>query len=187
MVFYGGLESWIGKMIISGEPEERILEMHEMLQEIFPEKCYLEIIAQDEELFSELPKVNQLLLHLARKTDTPCIVSNTYYYPEPKDKSIWEMALAIKDNVKIYDPSRRQPSGQYHIMTADEIREICLKNGYKAEQIEERLKTTLSIGEQTHTSLKFGQTLFPKYEASDLIKELYTQHKDTLILPLEET
>lgn len=109
-VFYGGTESRVGKMINAGETEDKILEIHEMIQEVFKEHCYFEIIAQDEEIMTDLPKINQLLLHLARKTDTPCIVNNNYFYPEPKDKPTREMALAIKDNMKMYDTTRRQPA-----------------------------------------------------------------------------
>jgi DNA polymerase-3 subunit alpha len=181
IAFYGGTESRIGKMILSGEPEERILEIHEMIQEVFQEQCYFEITAQDEELISELPKVNQLLLHLARKTNTLCIINNNYFYPDTKDKPTWEMALAIKDNMKMYDVQRRQPTGNYHLMTEEEIKEICLKNGYKEEQIENWIKNNENIAAQAHANINFGQSLFPIYEAPEEIKQLYEQHKEKLI------
>ncbi|MDR2415156.1 MAG: PHP domain-containing protein [Candidatus Peribacteria bacterium] len=181
IVFYGGTESRVGKMILSGEPEERILEIHEMIQEVFQENCYFEITAQEEELLSELPKVNQLLLHLARKTDTLCIVNNNYFYPEPKDKPIREMALAIKDNMKMYDAQRRQPVGEYHLMTEEEIKKICLKNGYKEEQIAEWIENNEHIAAQAHAKIHLGQALFPVYETPEEIKQLYDQHKDKLI------
>lgn len=181
IAFYGGTESRVGKMILSGEPEEKILEIHEMLQEVFQENCYFEMTAQDEELLSELPKVNQLLLHLARKTDTLCIVNNNYFYPEPKDKPTREMALAIKDNTKMYDVQRRQPAGAYHLMTKDEIKQICLKNGYKAEQIEDWIKNNETIAMQAHAKINLGQALFPVYEAPEEIKQLYEQHKNEFI------
>jgi DNA polymerase-3 subunit alpha len=185
IVFYGGTESRVGKMINAGEAEERILEIHEMIQEVFKENCYFEITAQDENVLTDLPKVNQLLLHLARKTDTECIVNNNYFYPEPKDKAAWEMALSIKDNTKMYDPSRRQPAGQYHIMTEEEIKEICLKNGYKEEQIEQWLKNNEKIAEQAHVKMKLGQQLFPVYESPDFIQELYEKHKGEMIVERE--
>jgi DNA polymerase-3 subunit alpha len=181
IIFYGGTESWVGKMINAGETEDKILEIHEMIQEIFKENCYFEITAQDEHLLTDLPKVNQLLLHLARKTDTQCIVNNNYFYPDPKDKVAWEMALAIKDNVKMYDAARRQPAGMYHIMTEEEIRKVCLGNDYKEEQINERLKNNQHIAEQAHVKLKLGQQLFPVYDSPDFIKELYEKHKEEMI------
>jgi len=182
IVFYGGIESWVGKMMSAGESEERILEIHEMIKEVFGEHCYFEITAQDEEIISELPKLNQFILHLARKTDTECIVNNNYFYPEPKNKEAREMALSIKDGTKMYDAHRRQPAGQYHIMTEEEIREICLKNGYKEEQIEQRLGNNMKISEQVKMEIKLGQALFPVYEAPEEIKELYEKYKDKMIV-----
>lgn len=185
IVFYGGTDSWVGRMISSGETEERILEIHEMIQEVFKEHCYFEIIAQDEKILTELPKINQLVLHLARKTDTKCIVDNNYFYPEPKDKNAREMALSIKDGTKMYDSHRRQPAGQYHIMTEEEIRQICLDNGYKAEQIDEWIANNEKIAHQVDMKIKLGQALFPVYNAPAFIKELYEQHKDGLIIDEE--
>jgi DNA polymerase III alpha subunit len=164
-----------------GETEDKILEIHTMIQEVFAEYCYLEIIAQDERIVTDLPKVNQLLLHLARKTETKCIVNNNYFYPEPKDKPTREMALAIKDNLKMYDTSRRQPVGQYHIMQEEEIKKICLENGYKDEQIDERIKNNENIATQIHVKLQLGQQLFPLYEAPETIQRLYEQHQTEMV------
>lgn len=182
IIFYGGTESRVGKMINAGETEDKILEIHEMIQEVFQGNCYFEIIAQDEKVLTELPKVNQLVVHLARKTDTPCIVNTNYFYPEPKDKAAWEMALAIKDNMKMYDAARRQPAGEYHIMTEEEIRKICLGNDYKEEQIDERLQNNEKIAEQARVKLKLGQQLFPTYDSPDFIKELYEKHKEEMVV-----
>jgi DNA polymerase III alpha subunit len=130
----------------------------------------------------ELSKVNQLILHLARKTDTPCIVNNNYFYPEPNNKDAWEMALSIKDGTKMYDAHRRQPAGQYHIMTEEEITKICLENGYKEELIEQRLNNNEHIAQQVEMKIKLGQALFPVYDSPEEIKTLYEQHKDSMII-----
>ncbi|MDR0283148.1 MAG: PHP domain-containing protein [Candidatus Peribacteria bacterium] len=182
LVFYGGIESWIGKMLNNGESADKIKEIHEMISSIFEKRCYLEITAQDEHVISEIKPINQFILTLAETTQTPLIVNNNYFYPEQKDKPVWEMALSIKDNTKMYDAHRRQPVGQYHIMTEEEIREICLKNEYKEEQISERLKNNEKIAEQVDMKIKLGQTLFPVYEAPEEIKELYEKYKDEMIV-----
>jgi hypothetical protein len=39
-----------------------------------------------------------------------------------------ELAMAIKDNLTIYDPNHRSPKTQNHLMTEDEIRQMCKKN-----------------------------------------------------------
>ena len=181
IIFSGGIESWIGKMISAGEPEERILEVYEMLQGVFGKDCYFEITAQDEKIITELSRINQLILHLARKTDTACIVNNNYFYPEPKDKAAREMALSIKDNTKMYDAHRRQPEGKYHIMLEEEIKKICLDNGYKEEQIDERLANNEKIADQIQMKIKLGQALFPVYQAPDFVQELYEKYGNEMI------
>ena len=84
-------------MQISGESEAKINEIYDMLYDIFNDKCYLEITAQDESMVSGLKKLNRFIYDLAKRTNTKLIVNNDYRYLEEKDKEAWEMALAIKD------------------------------------------------------------------------------------------
>ena len=84
-------------MQISGESDAKICEIYDMLREIFMDKCYLEITAQDEGLISGLRKLNHFVYDLAKKTKTKLIVNNDYRYLREKDKDAWEIALAIKD------------------------------------------------------------------------------------------
>jgi DNA polymerase III alpha subunit len=65
---------------------------------------------------------------LSEKKHIPCIVSNIYQYPTVDDKVTHELAMAIKDNMTIYDPNHRAPKTQNHLMTEVEIREMCKKN-----------------------------------------------------------
>jgi DNA polymerase III alpha subunit len=70
----------MSKLVASGESEMRIREIYEMLQDIFGEKCYLEITAQDEGVLSITKKSNQFVYNLAKKTNTKLIVNNDYRY-----------------------------------------------------------------------------------------------------------
>ena len=83
-----------------------------MLHEIFGEKCYLEITAQDEAFLPITKKVNQFIYNLAKQTNTKLIVNNDYRYLKEKDKEAWEIALSIKDGTKMYDANRRKPAGR---------------------------------------------------------------------------
>jgi DNA polymerase III alpha subunit len=58
----------------------------------------------------------------------PCVVNNIYLYPNSDDKTTQELAMAIKDNVKIYDPQHRVTSTKSYIMLEDEIVDICKNN-----------------------------------------------------------
>ncbi len=92
--------------------------------------------------------------------------------------------MAIKDNLKLYDPQHRVPTTKNHLMTEEEIRNICLENGYTEAQINERIATTQVIADRCDAKIEMGQSLFPKYEAEAEILELYEKNKDSLIINL---
>lgn len=169
-------------MLNTGESKERILEIYEMIHHILGENCFLEIIAQREEDIINLHEVNQLCLTFAEKTATTCLINNVYSYPNPEDKKTRELALAIKDNKKIYDQDRRKPLGQYHIITEEEIKNIGTHNGYSDDQINVWLGNNESLAERITAKIPFASGLFPKYDAPEEIIHLYEKHKNELIV-----
>lgn len=183
LAFFGGIDSRIAKMLLNGEPLAKIQEIIQNIKNILgDDKVYLEIIAQDESQEADIAKINKAILELSQLTNTPCIISNIYAYPNKEDKTTQELAMAIKDNLKLYDPSHRVLSTQNHIMSEDEIRQIASKNGYRPEEIEEWINNTQKIADMCELKIEMGQALFPKYEAEPEIKALYEQHKENLII-----
>ena len=173
--------SWISKMLSAWESEAKIKEIYDMLHEMFGEKCYLEITAQDETLLPITKKVNKFIYDLAKKTNTKLIVNNDYRYLKEKDKEAREIALSIKDWTKMYDANRRKPAGKYHIMDGEEIREICIKNWYKAEEVDEWMANNWDIAEELNASMLLNQKLFPKYKTPDYIQAYYDKYWVTSI------
>ena len=173
--------SWISRMQISGESDAKICEIYDMLREIFMDKCYLEITAQDEGLISGLRKLNHFVYDLAKKTKTKLIVNNDYRYLREKDKDAWEIALAIKDWSKMYDANRRKPAWRYHIMNWDEIKWICVWNWYDAGEIDTRIENNWILAESLNASMLLNQKLFPKYKTPEHILELYDKYGWTSI------
>ena len=170
-------------MLLNGEPLAKIQEIIQNIKNILgDDKVYLEIIAQDESQEADIAKINKTILELSQLTNTPCIISNIYAYPNKEDKTTQELAMAIKDNLKLYDPSHRVLSTQNHIMSEDEIRQIASKNGYRPEEIEEWINNTQKIADMCELKIEMGQALFPKYEAEPEIKALYEQYKQNLII-----
>lgn len=168
--------SWIAKMQSVWESEDKIKEVYEMLKNIFWDKCYLEMTAQDEKIHSAIKKCNQLIYSLAKETNTKLIVNNDYRYLKPADKSSREVALSIKDWTKMYDANRRKPEWQYHIMKGEEIKKICLNNWYSELEINEWMSNNYSIAEGIEAGMLLHQKLFPKYETPENILEFYNKY-----------
>jgi DNA polymerase III alpha subunit len=166
-------------MIALDEKESKMIEIIHLMQDIIgKENVYLEIIAQDYNETTESKKVNELLLALAEKENIECIVDNNYFYPSSGDKQAREVALAIKDGLKIYDESRRKPKGQFHIMNEDEITKILEDNGFERNTISKLIETNNKIAESITTTIDLNQALFPNYETPEDVKELYDKYKD---------
>lgn len=175
--------SWIGKMISLDEKESKMIEIIDLMKEsIGKENVYLEIIAQDYDETVESKKVNEILLALAEKEWMSCVVNNNYFYPSSTDKQAREVALAIKDGLKIYDENRRKPKGQFHIMSEKEIREILEHNGFEKKIINQLIETNEHIADQIDISIDLNQALFPNYETPEDVKQLYELHKDKLVV-----
>ena len=123
-------ESRLWKMISRSETDDKILEIVHMIQDnIWKENVYFEIIAQKEDL--ALKKINSKVLLLAKENWIPLITWNVYNYINKWDKNAREMALAIKDNKRMFDSDRRKPAWDFYLMTWDEIKEILVWNWYK--------------------------------------------------------
>ena len=183
LCFVWGVDSWIASMIRESEPLDKVEETLDMLISILgKENCYLEVIAQDEKEESEIKSINTTVLWLSKKKDLPCIVSNIYQYPSVGDKVTHELAMAIKDNLTIYDPNHRSPKTQNHLMTEEEIREMCKKNWYDENLINEWIDNTQKIADLCDANIEMGQKLFPKYEVEPDILQKYEEHKDELII-----
>lgn len=174
--------SWIAKMQASWESEDKIKEVYWMLKEIFWDKCYLEIIAQDEKSLPLIKKCNTFIYNLAKETNTKLIVNNNYCYVNKTDKDAREIALSIKDWTKMYDANRRKPDGNYYIMDWEEIKQICLKNGYNEIEVNEWIDNNGKIAENIHTDMLLHQKLFPKYETPDNIAVFYKKYGDASII-----
>ena len=97
IAFFWWKESWIWKMILNDEKEEKIKEIINMIQNaVGKENTYLEIIAQQESLDNDLQKVNHAILSLSKELNVPCVVNTNYHYIKKDDRAAWEIALDIK-------------------------------------------------------------------------------------------
>ena len=90
--------------------------------------------------------------------------------------------MAIKDNLKLFDPNHRVPTTENHLMSEEEIRSISLKNGYAPQQVEEWIQNTGSIADRVDFKIEMGTSLFPKYDGEEELEILYQAWKEKMIL-----
>lgn len=173
-------ESWLWKMILRSESDDKILELVHMIQDkIWKENVYFEVIAQKED--SALKKINSKVLSLAKENWIPVITWNVYNYINKWDKNAREMALAIKDNKRIFDSDRRKPAWDFYLMTWDEIKEILVWNWYSESDADSWIETNNKIANGIDIKINMWQWLFPKYQTPADIAEIYDSIKDSLI------
>ena len=182
LAFMWWKESWIWKMILRSESDDKIMEITAMLQDkLWKENIYFEIIAKDEELDQNTAKINKKILELANKNWIEIVVDNAFMYINEWDKETREMALAIKDGNKMYDQHRRKPKWDFHMMTWEEIKRLLQLNWYEAKDIDKRIETNNKIAKQVKIEILMWQALFPNYQTPDEMNEIYEKVKWDLI------
>ncbi|NOZ44689.1 MAG: PHP domain-containing protein [bacterium] len=182
IVYMGGEESRIGKMILNKEKDEKINDIINLLIDIYgKENIYLEITSQDYQDMPSVKKINDYLIKLSQSTNIQSFVSNNYHYIASEDKDAREMALAIKDGYKMYDEQRRKPKGKHHIASEHEIMLTMQKNGFSQEEIQSLIDTTQEIADEISIDIELWKTLFPNYQTPEDIAKLYEEYKDNLV------
>lgn len=182
ILHFWGEESWFAKWLSHGEDRTKVREVvKKFISLLWADRVLGEIHAQDYALVPSLRFVNERIEQLSQEVGISCIVDNNFHYIKESDAYAWEAALAIKDNMKMYDIARRKPTGKYHIMVAEEIEAILIKNGYNSERAHELMDTNSRVAAMVDTHIELGITLFPDFEPSDDIKELYERVKDGLV------
>ena len=178
-----GPDSWIASMLANSESLWKINEIQEMIEKTLgKENCFFEIIAQDEKKNPNIKEINSVMIELWKSRGIPCFVSNVYLYPSQKDKVTHELAMAIKDNVTIYDSRHRVLTTENHLMVEDEIKSICKMNWYADEQVNSWIEQTEKIANLCDAHIEMWQKLFPKYEVEADVAEIYEKYKNDLIV-----
>ncbi len=183
MVFLWWEKSLIAKMLETNAEQKKIQDtIQQIINSIWKENFFLEINAQNENNLPNIKTINEITLNLWEKLDIPVFVWNNYHYIKPDEKEAFEMALAIKDWLKLYDDQRRKVVWDYHFCDENNIITVMKKNNYSDEQIKKRIDQTQIIADQINLSINLWATYFPKYQTPDRIEKLYNQQKEKLII-----
>lgn len=134
----------------------------------------MEIIAQPYTLEPKLRSLNDQIINLSNQFQLPLIVSTNFHYINKDDHLAFEVALAIKDQKMMSDPTRRKVAGEYYMMSEDEVTRILQDNGYTDEQIAQWFTTNQSVADRVDLQLPPMTFKFPTYKNPPEIVEVYT-------------
>lgn len=151
-------------------------------KQLFGDRLVLELIAQDYEVVQWLQHANDQIIKLSEQENLPCIVSSNFHYVAPKDKESYEVAMAIKDQKQMTDPSRRRVIGDYHIMSEQEVYDVMSKNGFSDNQIQQYFTVNQSICDSIDLVLPKPIPKFPLYRNPQEFVDLYEKVKDGLVV-----
>ncbi len=181
-VFVWWTRSWVADQLSKRVDPTKIKDWLSLIhQTVWMDSLLFAIGAQDYATLPELEEVNNFLLDLSAAWKNTSFAATDFYYPTADHKYAAEVALAIKDGKKMYESDRRVIAGEHHIMSEQEVRAIMEKNWLAENVIDWLIEETWVIAESIKISIPLWQSLFPNYETSEEISQLYWDHKDTLV------
>lgn len=140
---------------------QKAKELVDLHKRVFDE-FYLELEASDTYRQKVL---NNLLVKLAKETNTPLVVTNDSHYTLKEDAEVHEILLAIQTNSKLSDPNRfKLDSNCYWFKTEEETIEYLKLSGLNQEVIEEAINNTASIAEKCNIELELDKFHFPEVD-----------------------
>lgn len=176
IVMMGGEHSYIGRLVHQGESVKKIEERIALYAKLFPEgQFFLEVTAQSHATVPTLKKVNEMIVSLSDALGLPCVVDNNFHYATSEEKDAFDIAGCIKDGKQYYEHGRKKKDGEWHIMSEKEVAAVVKSNGYTDEQFEQRCSNNKRLIGMIDTNIPLHQLLFPAYESSPEIQEIYKQ------------
>lgn len=115
------------------------------------------------------------MIALSKALDIPCVVDNNFHYISTEEKDAFDIATCIKDGKQYYEHGRKKKEGNRHIMSENEIISTLETDGYQTDQIEMWIANNQKLIDSIDVQIPLHQLLFPVYESSEHIKDLYSQ------------
>ena len=155
----GSLYGEIGQMIITGKDEKALCERIEYYQRIFGKEHYF-LELQEHPDRSMQPKINEMILSLAKKYGYEYVATNNSYYIVPDDADVQDMMLAVSDGRALDDPDRMTlVNGDYSIRSSREMEELFL-------YAPRAYSNTEKIADMIDLQIEHGSYKIPKFPIS---------------------
>ncbi len=122
-------------------------------KEMFGEDFYIELQAHG---LSEEKKVMPQLIELARKTETPMVVTNDCHYIDKADWESHDVMLAMQESKTVNDPNRlKYETTELYFKSEEEMRKLF-------PDVPDAYENTVKIAEKVNLQLNYDEFLFPK-------------------------
>lgn len=176
IAYVHGYESPFGDMIQAWRTLEDITHTIMSYEEVLGKwNVIIEVIPQDPKENPLLAQANRVLRQIHENTWLPIICASNFHYINQDDQEAYDIARCIKDGKRVYDEDRRKTQGEFSIMSEEDIRTACEKNGFVESQIDEMVATTEKVADMIDLQIPLWNILFPEYDSPEDIKELYAK------------
>ncbi len=122
-------------------------------KDMFGDDFYIELQAHG---LSEEKKVMPQLIELAKKTNTPMVVTNDCHYIDKEDWESHDVMLAMQESKTVNDVNRlKYETTELYFKNEDEMRKLF-------PNVPEAYDNTVKIADKIQLELKYDKFLFPK-------------------------
>ena len=156
------IQGEIPRNILNDNYEGAVIALKEY-KEIFPNRFYIEL--QDHGLVQE-KEVMPKLIELAKKTNTPMVVTNDCHYLNKEDAEAHDVLLCIQTGKKYIDQDRMKYDTQdLYFKSEDEMRMLF-------SELPEAYENTQLIADSIDLELNYNNFLFPKIDVPEQYQDM---------------
>ena len=181
VVIIGGIGSYAYQSLVMNDAQRVVRHIEDIQTIMWNKNTIIDITAQSYKHYPLLKTLDPILIDWANQFELLIVTSSGFLYQYKDQKNAYETALAIKDNTRTYDPDTRKVSWDHHILAEDDVNSILTQNGHDPDAISEWLWNTWKLAELSTVKITLWQALFPNYQVSDQITDLYEKYRDDLL------
>lgn len=146
-----------------------------MLKELFNDDLYFEISVNNSPVNRE---INQKVFGLAQQLEVECIVSSNVHYPNPEDKKVHDVLLALFQKKTYAEKDIYSLSADDHYFMSElEVKLGLHDNEFEDLVIERLISNTHKIAEQCTFNLEFPPLEIPDPIESGIIPNNFTTNE----------
>ena len=155
------LKGEIPTLLYNGR-EKKAIDAVNWYKEVFPGRYYIEL--QDHGIEEE-KVIFPLLVDLAKKTDTPLVVTNDCHYLKKEDSEAHDVLLCIQTGKSLSDPDRlKYNTSQLYFKSEEKMKELF-------PDFPEAYENTVKIADEIDLELDYNNFLLPDFEIPEQYKD----------------